>query len=283
MYRQAEHFVAPVPRPNAASRARYTGSNVSTALAAALTVLFVAVTVLRVAGSFTHPDLRLVARIVPARYHPHVLALIHPLVHLGDAAFVAGVAIVSMTLLWLLGYRRTWAMLLALLSWPIELGCKAILPQPDGLGNVAATVTVTSLVHGASSHAVLHWLAHATPAGVGALVQHAGGATLDLVSSYPSGTTARGTYVLGLFIWLVMRLRVPVLSELLAIALLAPMLVLGLAMVLYAWHWPSDVLGGYILGFAMLFASLALLRRPVRARKLRGTAGETLVVPNAPS
>jgi hypothetical protein len=246
-------------------------------MSSAFTVLFLAVTVLRVRGSFTHLDLRIVAHVVPARYHPRVLALVHPLVHLGDAVVMVAVVLASMVGLRLAGYRRSWAMLVLFLSWPIEFACKAVLPQPDGLGTISATVTVKSLVHGTGTTTMLAWVHHATPGSLQVMVSRIGGEAVRLVSSYPSGTAARGTFVLCLVIWLCLRLRIPVLSELLVLLLLAPLLVLGLAMVLYAWHWPSDVLGGYILGFALLSIALAILRRPVRQPAFRIAARQEAV------
>jgi PAP2 superfamily len=246
-------------------------------VAAALTVLFVVVTAFRVSGSLTHLDLRIVAHLVPAQSHPHLLSLIHPLVHLGDAAAVGLIVVAGMAGLWLLGYRHTWAMLAVLLSWPIELGCKSVLPQPAELGSIQASVSLRSLVHGAGTATLESWLHHTAPAGVQALAGRAGGITLNLISGYPSGTTARGTFVVGFLIWLCLRLDVPVISELTALLLLAPLSVLGLAMVLYAWHWPSEVLGGYILGFGLLALTLALLHRPAAGRSRRiaspGTQG----------
>jgi hypothetical protein len=232
-------------------------------MAIGFAIAFAAITVLHVVGMFTHYDLRIVAHLIPARDHPRVLALVHPLVHLGDAAFIGVVVVAGTVGLWLMGYRRTWAMFVIVLSWPIELACKIVLPQPDGLGSTQASVSISSLVHGAGTKTVAGWLRHATPEGVQALAGQAGGFTVNLVSSYPSGTTARGTFVLGLIIWICVRLGIPVLSELSALLLLAPLSVLGLAMVLYAWHWPSDVLGGYALGFALLATTLAVVRRPV--------------------
>lgn len=240
----------------------YHGSPFAAAMCVLLTVAFLAVTVARATGRFAHLDLRIVAHVVPVGYHPRLLAAVHPLVHLGDAAFVLAVTLPATLVLWLLGYRRSWAVLLVGLSWPVELGCKAIMSQPALLGAVRETVRVGDLARGPGAITLLDWFNRATPDGVGALVRHAGNVTVGLSSSYPSGSTARGAFVLGLLIWAALRLRIVVMSELLALALLAPMAGLGFAVVLFAWHWPADVLGGYLLGLALLAASLALLRLP---------------------
>ena len=238
---------------------------------------FLISTLFRVAGSYTHYDLRIVAHLIPERDHTHILALVHPLVHLGDAAFVGAVSAGAILILWAMGYRRTWAVLTGLLSWPVELVCKAALPQPAGLGSQQASVTISSLVHGAGTRTVGGWLQHAAPESLLALAGQAGGLSVNLVSSYPSGTTARATFAVGLVVWLCLRADVPLFSGMLALALLMPLTVVGLAMVLYDWHWPSDVLGGYILGFALLALSLAILRRPSPAtlplEQVAGTSG----------
>ncbi len=241
---------------------RYTSSGLALAALIVLGLGFFVCTLFRVIGRYTHYDLRIVAHLVPARDHTHVLALIHPLVHLGDAAFVAAVMAGGMVVLWLMGYRHTWALLAGFLSWPAELLCKATLPQPDGLGTQQASVTLSSLVHGAGTKTVGGWLQHTAPDSLRTLAGAAGGISVNLVSSYPSGTTARATFALGLLIWLCLQADIPLISGMVALAMVAPLCVVGPAMVLYAWHWPSDVLGGYLLGFLLLAATLAALRRP---------------------
>lgn len=252
------------PRAHPRGVVTYHRSSLAVAWVVALAGAFAAFTAVRGSGMTTHTDLRIVAHLVPLRDHPHVLALLHPLVHLADGWFVVSVTLLVVLALWARGYRHPWALLVGLLSWPIELACKTLFPQPSGLFTGHATVQLQDLVHGRAATAVLDWLHNAAPGGVGTLVQSAGGATLGLASSYPSGTTARGAFVIGLLAWACLRLGGSSLGVLLATLLLVPLSTLGLAVVLYAWHWPSDVVGGYLLGLGLLAAGLAIQRRPSR-------------------
>jgi hypothetical protein len=256
------------PDPASPGRRReaviYQGSLAAGVCAVVLAVAFVAFTALWVGGATTHTDLRIVAHLVPVRDHTRLLKLVHPLVHLADAWFVVAGTVLVMIVLWLRGYRRTWALLTVLLSWPIELGCKAVFTQPPALFTEPSSVQMRDLVHGPGAAALLDWLHRAAPTGVGTLVSSAGGATLGLASSYPSGTAARGAFVIGLLAWACLRLGGTGLGVILAGLLLIPLSTLGLAVVLYAWHWPSDVVGGYLLGLGLLALGLAGLRRPAR-------------------
>ncbi|MGH2408859.1 MAG: phosphatase PAP2 family protein, partial [Chloroflexota bacterium] len=256
----------PRDRPRKRSRGvvTYHRSPLAMAWAVILAGAFAAFTAIRVSGVTTNLDLRIVAHLLPIRDHQRLLKLLHPLVHLADGWFVVTVTAFVVLALWMRGYQRPWALLLGLLSWPIELACKAVFPQPSGLFTAHATVQIGDLVHGPGAAALLDWLHNAAPPGVGGLVRSAGGATLGLASSYPSGTTARGAFVIGLLAWACLRLGGNGLGVLLATLLLAPLSTLGLAVVLYAWHWPSDVLGGYLLGLGLLAAGLAIQRRPIR-------------------
>ncbi|HVC79150.1 MAG TPA: phosphatase PAP2 family protein [Chloroflexota bacterium] len=263
-------FSAPsTPRHHPRARSRgvvtYHRSSLAVAWVVILMGAFAAFTAVRGSGTTTQLDLRIVADLVPIRDHHRLLKLLHPLVHLADGWFVVSVTMLVVLTLWARGYKHPWALLLGFLSWPIELACKTLFPQPTGLYTGHATVQIRDLVHGPGATALLDWLHNAAPGGVGTLVQSAGGATLGLASSYPSGTTARGAFVIGLLAWACLRLGGSSLGVLLATLLFVPLSTLGLAVVLYAWHWPSDVVGGYLLGIGLLAAGLAIQRRPIRA------------------
>jgi hypothetical protein len=232
-------------------------------MALLLCIAFLAFTAARATGRFAHSDLRIVAHLVGLSEHQRLLKTLHPLVHLGDLGFVCAVAVAAALALRLRGYRHTWSLLLVLLSWPIELACKALMSQPSVLGSMQDSVQVGDLMHGPGAAAVRTWLHNAIPGGIDTLLHHAGTASLELTSSYPSGSAARGSFVLGLLIWAVLRLRILVVSETLAVLLMLPMAALGLSLVLFNWHWPADVAGGYLLGLALLACVLALLQRPV--------------------
>lgn len=98
----------------------------------------------------------------------------------------------------------------------------------------------------------------------------------DLVTSasYPSGHIVRASVTIGvLFAILVLsrpRLRAPV-----AVLAAAFLVTLGLARIASGEHWPSDVLGGYLLAAAWVSAVAAivpagprLMRRTLRVRRL---------------
>lgn len=283
MYQRLSDSPTLVPLTAHARRARrYRTSWLACVAAIAFTVAFAALAVMRQRGRLIHIDLRIITHIVPGRHHPRLIDALQPLTQLGDAIVLVPVSIFALVVLLLLGYRRCWAVLIGVLSWPIELACKVALDQPgaldpSGQGSWATeSVQLRSLVQGSGTQQVFAWLDHAMP-GITAVIRDAGNTTVGLTSSFPSGTTARGAFVLGLLAWLCLTVEVPFVSELLVLALLGVAALLGFAVVLFAWHLPSDVLGGYLLGFALLAAALALLRRPEEEEELAASPSPSRV------
>jgi membrane-associated phospholipid phosphatase len=253
---------APPAAGTGGARRRGAASPVARVAAALLVLAFAGWTALWSGRHLVRFDLRIVARVVPMRDHTHVLQVLHPLVHLGDAAFLLPVAALACALLYVRGYRRSWSVpFAAALTWPVELACKGLLPQP-GTGYFGNTMTINDLIHDPITPSVGAWLQHAAPYPLSTIIGHAGDTTLSLASGYPSGTTARGVFALGLIAWLALRWGVPLLSEAVTLAALVPAATLGISVVLFAWHWPSDVVGGYLMGLALLALAIAVLRYP---------------------
>ena len=91
--------------------------------------------------------------------------------------------------------------------------------------------------------------------------------------SFPSGHTLHAILTSGL-LWLLVAPRLPQLSHrrvLLALAIVWPVLV-GISRVHLERHWPSDVLGAYVFGAALLIVMASVWPRvaPVRPRNEYG-------------
>lgn len=85
-----------------------------------------------------------------------------------------------------------------------------------------------------------------------------------MTASFPSGHVVRATVVLGLLlallVWRRPGLRLPA-----TLASGAFLLVLGVARVASGEHWPSDALGGYLLGSAWCLLALQVARPALSA------------------
>lgn len=83
--------------------------------------------------------------------------------------------------------------------------------------------------------------------------------------AYPSGHVARTVVLLGLLAWFALReiprLRRPPAASTIVLAALAGVALMGLARIGAGQHWPSDVLGGALLGVAWLAFVMWLDRR----------------------
>jgi len=89
--------------------------------------------------------------------------------------------------------------------------------------------------------------------------------------SYPSGSVTRLVYfgtLAGAAFWRLTRGRAPALTLLTLLTLTVLFVILGAATrVVIRWHWPSDVLGGFLLGGACACAALALWRKAVPSNR----------------
>ena len=88
--------------------------------------------------------------------------------------------------------------------------------------------------------------------------------------SFPSGHVLNLTAIFGFLLYLAFMLMPPGALRRLTIALLAlPLLVVGFARVQAGAHWPSDILGGYLLGGIWLLLTIHLYREAQQRRSPR--------------
>jgi undecaprenyl-diphosphatase len=207
---------------------------------AALAVLGVAFTLYTqvVAGGVLAPVDLAVARAFRAIWSPGLEPVAQAVAVVGGVEVTSLLAIGLAALLWRRGFRVEAAVLLA---FPIA--------------SALETVYRLALRHPAP-------VAFAHPDGPSVVTMLHGG-TLTLNGSYPSGHMMRTVLVYGLGAFVVRRLASPGWARTLAAPIAA--IVVGLMVldrVYLGVHWQSDVVGGLLLGGAVLAGAIAWLDRP---------------------
>jgi undecaprenyl-diphosphatase len=179
-----------------------------------------------------------VARRLAAAWRPGLLPLWQAVAVLGGVEITGLLAAGMAGLLWRQGFRIEAAALLALpLGELLELAYKWILrhPAPAAFSHPDGPSVVT----------MLH------------------GGTLTLNGSYPSGHMMRTVLIYGLGAFVVRRLAPPGWARALAAPSAAVVVgLMALDRVYLGVHWQSDVVGGLLLGGAVLAAAIAWLDRP---------------------
>jgi len=85
-------------------------------------------------------------------------------------------------------------------------------------------------------------------------------------SSFPSGHVLGATLVFGFLILALERTNLPVgVKRMLQAACLSWIVLMGLGRMMLGAHWPTDVLGAYLIGALLLLPVAALLRRTAPA------------------
>ncbi len=172
-------------------------------------------------------------------------------------------AVLTLAAVLVLARRRAgWATLLPLLllaTAPVEYAAKDLVYSPPPTPEVVLRPSAAD---------ALPYYTQQSPASCPAAVASPLG-LLDDVScpggSFLSGAAARIVIVAGVALWWTARRRWRVLPRLIvALTLVAYALAAGVGRVYLRWHWPSDVIGGYLLG-AILLCIILLVAQPRRA------------------
>lgn len=191
-----------------------------------------------VAAGLTNPLDLLVARTMRAAWRPALEPLAQGLAVLGGVEATTLVALLLLLFLWRRGFRVEAAALLALpLAELLETVYKQVLVHAPPL----------AFVHPDGPSVVTMW--------------HRG--TLTLSGSYPSGHMMRTVLVYGLSAFVVRRLASPGWARRLAVPVAAALVgLMALDRIYLGVHWQSDVVGGALVGGAVLAAAIAWLDRP---------------------
>jgi undecaprenyl-diphosphatase len=204
---------------------------------AALGVAFAAYTQLVAGGLLAPVDLG-VARAFRSLWQPALEPVAQVVAVAGGVEVTSLAAAGLAALLWRRGFRVEAA---ALLAFPIATALEAVYRL--------------ALRHPAP-------IAFAHPDGPSVVTMLHGG-TLTLNGSYPSGHMMRTVLVYGLGAFVVRRLASPSRARTLAAPAVAIVVgLMALDRVYLGVHWQSDVVGGLLLGGAVLAAAIAWLDRP---------------------
>jgi len=204
-----------------------------------LGVAFVLYTQVVAAGAAEALDLD-VARAAARAWWPPLQPAAQAIAVVGGLEVTSGIAIGLAVSLWAVGFRAEAAALAIFpLLGALEAMYKYVLahPPPAGFAHPDGPSLVTMLHHG----------------------------TLTFGGSYPSGHMMRTVFVYGLGAFVVSRLARPRWGWL-AVAVAATVVgLMALDRVYLGVHWQSDVVGGLLLGGAVLAGAVAWLDRPARA------------------
>lgn len=207
---------------------------------AALAVLgfaFAAYTQLVAGGVLASVDLE-VARSFRSIWQPSLAPVAQVVAVAGGVEVTSLLAAGLAVLLWRRGFRVEAAALLALpIAWAMEAVYRLALRHPAPV-------------------------AFAHPDGPSVVTMLHGG-TLTLNGSYPSGHMMRTVLIYGLGAFVVRRLASPGWARALAAPAVAIVVgLMALDRVYLGVHWQSDVVGGLLLGGAVLAGAIAWLDRP---------------------
>lgn len=203
-----------------------------------LGIAFVLYTQVVAAGAAKALDLN-VARAVDAAWWPPLQPVAQGIAVLGGLEVTAVIAVGLAASLWAVGFRAEAA---ALLIFPLLAGLEAVYkfvvahPPPLAFSHPDGPSLVTMLHRG----------------------------TLTFGGSYPSGHMMRTVFVYGLGAFVVSRLAPPRWGRPTVAVAAAVVGLMALDRVYLGVHWQSDVVGGLLLGGALLAGAIAWLDRPVR-------------------
>lgn len=209
------------------------------AFLAILGVAFVLYTYLVAAGVADSLDLT-VARALGVAWWPPAETVARGIAVLGGVEVTAVVTVGLAVFLWRWGFRTEAAALaIFLLLVGLEVAYKFALAHPPPL----------AFSHRDGPSVVTMWQP----------------GTLKFGGSYPSGHMMRTVFVYGLVAFVVRRLASPAWGRVAIVAVSAVVGLMALDRVYLGVHWQSDVVGGLLLGGALLAGAIAWLDRPVRA------------------